>query len=234
MRRLPVGIEGFDKLVEGGIPEGFTVLVSGTTGSGKTTFLIHYIYEGLKRGERAIFITLEQTPEDILEIAEIFGMDLKKYINGGKLKMIHFRPIDLAISGDWKELIYNISSEILDFKPTRVAIDGFAVLLSMLKSEWEIRRFVMELYLSLKKYKATVLITSEIPEGEENKLSRFGVEEFIVDGIILLYFLRVGGETFGNIEIRKMRLTKHAHGQYPLYFTEKGLKVGEESTMLLK
>ena len=231
MERLPIGIPGLDLLIEGGIPKGFIVLVSGTTGSGKTTFLIHYIYEGLKRGERAIFITLEQTPEDILEIAEIFGMDLKKYINGGKLKMIHFRPIDLAISGDWKELIYNISSEILDFKPTRVAIDGFAVLLSMLKSEWEIRRFVMELYLSLKKYKATVLITSEIPEGEENKLSRFGVEEFIVDGIIILKFFRVGGSAFGSLEVRKMRLTKHAHGEFSLDFTEKGLKVSEQETI---
>ncbi len=234
MERLPTGIPGLDPLIQGGIPKGFIVLVSGTTGSGKTTFLLQYCYKGLKRGEKAYFVSFEQRPEDLILTGKSFGMDFERYMEDGKFKIEYYRPIDLVMSEDWKEIIYKIVGEVKHFKPSRVAIDGLSVLMSLLKSEWERRRFIMELYLELKHAGATVLITSEIPEGEENKLSRFGVEEFVVDGIILLYFLRVGGETFGNIEIRKMRLTKHAHGQYPLYFTEKGLKVGEEPTTMLK
>jgi len=231
MERIPSGIPGLDPLIQGGIPKGFVVLVSGTTGSGKTTFLLQYIYEGLKRGERALLITFEQVPEDLLKTAEQFGMDLKKYEEEGKLKIVYYHPIDIAMSGDWKELIYKIVGDIRMFKPKRVAIDGLPVLMSLLKTTWDIRRFILELYFELKKTGVTTLITSEIPEGEENKLSRFGVEEFTVDGIIILKFFRVGGSAFGSLEVRKMRLTKHAHGEFSLDFTEKGLKVSEQETI---
>jgi KaiC/GvpD/RAD55 family RecA-like ATPase len=123
IRKVSTGIEGLDPLIGGGIPEGFIVLVSGTTGSGKTTFLIHYIYKGLQDGEKCIFFTLEQTPEDIKKTASQYGMNLEKFEQEGTLKIIYFSPIEITMQDDPREFILKLIYEIKSFDPRRIAIN---------------------------------------------------------------------------------------------------------------
>ena len=76
----------------------------------------------------------------------------------------------------------------------------------------------------VKREGCTAILTSEIEEGS-NRLSRFGVEEFVVDGVIVLYYLGTVGEYIRSLQIKKMRRTKHGNDVYPLEISEKGLVI---------
>ena len=86
----------------------------------------------------------------------------------------------------------------------------------------------------VKREGCTAILTSEIEEGS-NRLSRFGVEEFVADGVIKLQFIGIGAQSFGNLQIRKMRRTEHRKGWFPMEITPKGIEIGkEEVSVLLK
>jgi len=76
----------------------------------------------------------------------------------------------------------------------------------------------------VKREGCTAILTSEIEE-DSNRLSRFGVEEFVADGVIRLEYSSIGERRFGVIEIRKMRRTEHAHGTFDIQITQKGLEI---------
>jgi KaiC/GvpD/RAD55 family RecA-like ATPase len=89
---------------------------------------------------------------------------------------------------------------------------------------YKIRKMLYKLVENIKKTDATILLSTEVPEGK-NMISRFGVEEFVCDGIIILYYMGHGEGVFRNIEIRKMRRTNHKNGTFPMEITSKGIVV---------
>ena len=94
--RITSGIPGLDKLMEGGFAKGSTNLVSGAAGTGKTIFCAQFIWEGLKKGETCMFITLEERPEDILGDVQRFGWDFEKYIKEKKLFLTYQDPFQIT------------------------------------------------------------------------------------------------------------------------------------------
>ena len=84
--RIESGIQGLDKLIEGGFIKNSVNLVAGQTGTGKTLFCMQYLLNGLKKGENGVYITLEQKQDEILQDVGRFGWDVEfqKYINAGK------------------------------------------------------------------------------------------------------------------------------------------------------
>jgi len=86
--RLKTGVEGIDKLLEGGIPEGFFVAVTGEPGCGKTIFSIHFIYQGVLDGDKCIYVTTEESRESIMRQAAQFNMNFEKAIEEKKLIVI--------------------------------------------------------------------------------------------------------------------------------------------------
>ena len=93
-QRVTSGIKGLDKLMEGGYVKGSANLITGSTGSGKSTFLLQFCWEGLQRGENALYITLEETPDELVRDALQFGWDLEKYRNkrGKEIAIIAAHP----------------------------------------------------------------------------------------------------------------------------------------------
>lgn len=85
MERTKTGIPGFDDLVEGGIPRGSNVLVTGAPGAGKSIFGLQYLYEGAKEGENGIYITLDSTTNTLKNQAAQFGMDMEEFESQGKI-----------------------------------------------------------------------------------------------------------------------------------------------------
>jgi len=221
LERIPSGIPGLDRLIEGGFCKGSTVLISGGAGTGKSIFCTQYIMEGIRRGENCMFITLEQKPDDLIGDVKRFGWDLKKYIQEKRLYLEYMDPFQLT----------DITSPLLDkikqHKIERVAIDSTAVFGMYYKDPFEVRKQLFKLLVGLKDIGVTSLLTSELPENAKS-LARFGVEEFIVDGLILLSFVGIGGQDFGNVQVRKMRRTKHATAWYPMDITNKGIVVKRE------
>lgn len=216
--RITSGIPGLDSLMEGGFVKGSTNLISGAAGTGKTIFCTQYIMEGLKNGETCMFITLEEKPEDIIGDVRRFGWDLKKYVGEKKLFLEFQDPFQMT----------DITSPLLDkiqqYKVERVALDSTAIFELYYKDPSEIRKQLFKLLTGLKTIGVTSLITSELPE-ESNTLAKFGVEEFIVDSVIVMHYLGIGESAYGSLQVRKMRRTNHDKDIHPIEITKNGIVV---------
>ena len=226
--RIPSGIPGLDNLMEGGFFKGSTNLISGAAGTGKTIFCSQFIWHGLQNGETCMFITLEERPDDIKDDVQRFGWDFDEYIKKKKLFLVYQDPFQMT------DVTSPLLDEIKQKKVQRVAIDSTAIFGMYYKEPFEIRKQLFKLLNGLKDIGVTSVLTSELPE-ETNQLAKFGVEEFVVDGVIVLRFVGIGGEEFVNLQVRKMRRTKHANGWYPMGITKNGISVKkEERNVLMK
>jgi len=161
-------------------------------------------------------------PEEIKGDVRQYGWDFEKYEAQGTFRIEYFDPFELS------DMSHRLNDLIEVNKFDRVVIDSLSLLGMYIKDEFEIRKKLFKIIQNIKKSGATTLISGEIPEHEPNKLSRYGVEEFVVDGVIVLYYHRMSDGNFGNLEIRKMRRTKHAHGTFPTFITDKGYEVSTE------
>src|SRR5512136_1756955 len=92
--RLKTGIGGLDEMLQGGLPENHIVLVMGSFGTGKTTFGLQFLLEGLRNAEPCIFISLEEDKESILKNASSFGWDLSEVLDKKKLGLFKLEPSD--------------------------------------------------------------------------------------------------------------------------------------------
>ncbi len=226
VRRVSTGIKGLDTLLEGGFIKGSAVLVTGGAGTGKTIFGLQYLWEGLKKGEPGVYITLEEDVEDIKEDARKFGWDFAEYEKKGLFRIVYFDPLQV------NEMGINVVDDIGKIDAQRVVIDSVSIVGMILPNHMQIRKKLISLINSVKNTGATSVLISEVLDSDEKGLSRFGVEEFVVDGVVVLRYLNIGGENFGSLEIRKMRRTKHHHGTFDLIINEKGIKIGETSSSI--
>ena len=244
--RVKTGIKGLDKALNGGIPEGNLVLVSGGAGTGKSTLCMQYIINGAKSGEKSIYITTEQTRKELDRLAKCFGWNLKQLESKGKLRIFY---LDInAITNFLDTLI----EEIHAFKPKRIAIDSLTTLTDNLaitdfrdKTGFSMVQFMENtfptnlseklvtknvLYSLINKLKhevgVTTLLTSELYETSKG-LSADGVSEFIVDGVMTLSYMKIGVIEDRSLRIRKMRYTDHSKDYFLYEFSPKGITIKE-------
>jgi KaiC/GvpD/RAD55 family RecA-like ATPase len=221
VERVVTGIPGLDQLMEGGFVKGAVILVTGGTGTGKTTFCAQFIWEGLRKGEPGVYITLEEDPEDIKEDLKRFGFNFERFEKEGKFKFVYQNPFEIS----------DISSTIVDsvnkLNAKRIVLDPVSLIGMYMKDPAVIRKRLFEIIRLLKKTGATTIVTSEILENEIGErggsLSRDGVSEFIVDGIIILNLFGIGEGIIRSLMIRKMRRTKHGTDVYPMEMGSNGI-----------
>src|SRR5687768_9561732 len=92
VQKLPTGISSFDMIAEGGLPKNRTTLVAGTAGSGKTVFAVQFLAAGIVAGERGVFVTFEESPDDVRKNMRSFGWDLSKWEREGMLAIVDASP----------------------------------------------------------------------------------------------------------------------------------------------
>lgn len=216
VKRAESGVPGMDDIVNGGIPEKNLVLVSGGPGSGKTTIGVQFLLEGIENGETGIYVNLDETKDDIIRNAEIFGWDLEKHEENDDL---HFVRPNLFDFDKTKRAIDNIASR---FDADRIVIDSLSVIGSAVDSEFKMRKGIMELNQRINRLDATTMTISEV-DGKE--ISKHGVEEYSVDGIIRLYFDREGSSFRRGIAVKKMRGSDHSKNLHPIEIGNNGVKV---------
>ncbi len=241
IERVQTGVYGLDELIEGGFPKGRTILVSGGTGAGKTIFGMQYLYRGaVEYGEPGVFVTLDERPELIRQDMTRFNWDIPKL---EKKNMIAILDASSARAGFPSEEKYRIPDTSLDVDrlllrimqvvdeigAKRLVLDSVAGLSAHIDSIHEIRRTILKVNYMLMRTDVTAVITSEVPEqgftAGPMQFSKYGVEEYVADGVIVLHYLGFGTSDTRTLYIRKMRGTRHAEEILPMHITQKGIVV---------
>ena len=223
---LSIGIEGLDRII-GGIPERYVITVFGTYGTGKTTFGLHFIYEGLRNGENCIFISLDEDEESIIETAEGFGMEFGKYIESKNLEVLRLDPIII------KESIEKLSGDLINLirktNASRIVIDTISILESLFdeKERWVA---LSNFRNTIKKGGLTAIFTSEADKINPTS-TKYGILEYMSDGAIALRYIRreITEEPLLALEIVKIRRMKHPRKLIPYVITERGIEVLTEA-----
>ncbi len=130
MNRVKTGISGFDNLVGGGIPEGFSVLLTGRPGTGKTIFALEYLYNGAMNGEKGMYVAFDSSVNMLKEQAKQFGMDLDAMEKQAKIYMLK-----VPLGGVKFNLFENINKIKKDMGVKRIVFDGltmFAINMNLL------------------------------------------------------------------------------------------------------
>ncbi len=229
VEKIRTMIEGFDDISHGGIPISRTTLVSGTSGTGKTLFSLQFLYNGITYfEERGVFVTFEESPSDIIKNAGIFGWDLQRLIDEGKLFILDASPDpegqDIVGNFDLSALIERLQYAIRKYQAKRVAIDSVTAVFQQYEAMGVVRREIFRLVARLKLLNVTTVITTERSE-EYGPVASFGVEEFVSDNVVIVRNVLEGERRRRTIEILKLRGTTHMKGEYPFTITNDGINI---------
>jgi KaiC/GvpD/RAD55 family RecA-like ATPase len=240
-KRLSTGIHGLDWMIEGGFQEGRTVLVTGACGTGKTIFAHQFLYHGAAEcKEPGVFVTMDERPSMMRDDMARFGWDIKKLENQNKIAIIDVSAARIGYPSEEKfalpqtgldidRLLLKIMQIADKIKAKRLVIDSLAGLGLHIADEVEVRKTILKINYMLMKSKVTTLITSEVPEQSFGAgpmtFSKYGVEEYAADGVIVLHYLGIGTESNRSMFVRKMRGTKHVEDILPMEITKKGIVV---------
>ncbi len=223
---VSTGIDGLDSMLGGSVPRGHAIAVLGSFGTGKTTFGLQFVHKGLTSGEKAIFISLEEDVDSVVQDAAAFGWDLQPYLQDETLSVVKLEPADA------KSTVTRIRSElpsfIKKFGAHRIVVDSVSLLNMMFPDPAERRTHLFDLCQQVRETGATAVYTAESGEGRR---SVDGLVEYVSDGVILLRMEEnpASREVQPTIQIAKMRRLKHSRRLKPYSITESGLVVHAES-----
>lgn len=210
---IGTGVEGVDAMFSHGIPRGASVLVAGGPGSGKTIFCLQTLYEAAKAGEKCFYMTFEEDPERLRQHMLDFGWDPAPLEKSGHLMIKKVssldvtRQIDAMLEKEKGELLIDLKPLIVpkNFKPDRIVVDSLSAIASAFYGREETYRlYVEQLFKLFTEMGATSFLVSETPDPLV-RLTVSGVEEFIADGVIVMYNIRHGNIRENALEILKMR-----------------------------
>lgn len=224
--KAKTGIEGFDDITMGGLPQGRPTLVCGSAGCGKTLFASTFLVNGAREGEPGVFVTFEERPRDIVANVASLGFELDALIEQGLVAIEHIaiEPSELAEVGDYdlEGLFLRLELAIDEVGAKRIVLDTIESLFSAFQNPAILRAEIRRLFDWLKEKGLTAVITGERGDGT---LTRQGLEEYVSDCVILL-----DHRVHNQISTRRMRIVKYrgtAHGtnEYPFLIGEDGFSV---------
>jgi KaiC/GvpD/RAD55 family RecA-like ATPase len=231
--KIRTGIPGFDLIIDGGLKEGKTVVLSGESGSGKSTFGMQFLYNGaLDFEEPGIFVTLSQSPQELINDFSSYGWEIERLMEEEKLLMIDARPFKMNDecyeSGDFlyesepfpfTHLTQMILQGIKKIRAKRLVIDSLSVLSMQYGNQFNTRQGIQKMIQFLDEKKCTSIFISE------NIESRTPPEWYAASGIVILNHTQKTNTMERTIQVIKMRGTKHSEQIYPIRFNENGYHV---------
>lgn len=228
IERISTGIATLDTLIEGGIPRGFTVLVAGNPGTGKTILTSHFLYEGLLKGEGALYVSFSESKTQFYENFKRFGMNFSDFEGDNKFAYLDFASVTKEGITDALEEVLNVSRNI---GARRVVIDSFSAILLAFENTNE-ARIALHVVLGkmLRAEGITNMLITEVPIGSNNIGS--GMEEFVADGIIQLEHGNTNAIP-ATVKVIKMRATSINREAHISLISEKGMVVYPKQSLEL-
>jgi circadian clock protein KaiC len=220
LKRCKTHIEKLDEILGPGIPQGSSILVAGVAGTGKTVLSLEFIYRGALAGEKGILFSFEETPERLRAAAKGLGWDLDREIERGMVEIVFIPQPDIAVETH----LLMMQQRITAMKAKRVVIDSVSVFLHKVTDSQVSREKIFHLCSIVQNAQAVGVFPTDIPYGSA-LVSRFGVEETVVDGVIILSSLQEGQERQRYLEVYKLRNTAHLKGRHNMLIGEGGISV---------
>ncbi len=218
--RCKTGIAKLDDLLGQGIPRGSSLLIAGVAGTGKTVLLLEFLYRGAQRGEKGIVFSFEETEERLRAAARGLGWDLDREVARGMIQIVFIAQPNIMVEGH----LLMMRERIEAMGAKRVAVDSISVFLHKVHDPQISREKTFQLASIIQNSQAVGLFATDIPYGS-GKISRFGVEETVVDGVVLLTSSEEGFERQRYIEVYKLRNTAHLKGRHPLTIGPGGIAI---------
>lgn len=247
-----VGIPGLDEMIKDGIPTGYSILVTGGPGTGKSTFGMQFLYEGERKfGEKGLYITFEENPDNMRRNFSKYGWELDN------IEILCLKPKrveSLDKKGDdsfiipWsaytgkkgakfpmsafsiKDVKSLIKKKAEEEQIDRLVLDSLSSLVLLEDDKFKMRQEVHEIIDMLEELGCTSLILTEMPWGMQG-ISKFGVEEFLLQGVIVIYNTKKGSKRVRGLEVLKMRGRKHSDKICLMEMTDKGIVVYPEESL---
>ncbi len=227
--RVKVGISGLDDMLGGGLIPGSICSIIGTYGTGKTTFSLMFVWDGLQKGENVIYISLEEREERIVTYMKQKGWDIDQYLNKS-LYVIKLDPTDFNLANNRiKNELPNLISEV---HASRVVIDPISLFEDLFETDAARRQEMYRFVEGLRDKQCTIMMTSET-HMDNMFSSRHGLIEYLADTVILLRYVRPSDLTDVHLalEVVKMRMSAHSREIKPYEIEQDQVMVYSEANV---
>ncbi len=217
VERIKTGIYGLDQLIEGGLIDKSAIVVVGSSGTGKTTFAMQFLMHGIDNGEQGLYVTMEESPEQIMREAKMMGWDMERHYEKN-LFFIHLK------GKNFKKMIEEQLPQLVkarsdyDIK-TRVVIDPMTPVIWATESKLEQRELIGKLFYTLKELGVVMATVEEHSKPGETIGEDVLLPIYLSDGVFHLEYYPIGGAFNRTLNIVKMRGTQHGEGVYPYIFS---------------
>jgi circadian clock protein KaiC len=227
-KRLSIGIPELDEMLGGGIPEGDSLLIAGSSGTGKSLLATQFIAAGIRQGEPGIVAVFEERPEEYAERASSFGLDLDTPLQEGKLQVIYLRPLDLSVDETMQEILDAIKKA----GAKRLVIDSLAGFEMALAPGFrtDFRESLYRMIFALTGLGITILSTVEMEECFTELLFSTYSISFLTDDIIRLRYVEIEGQLRRILMVVKMRGGAHSKDIREYEISSDGIVIGERLT----
>ena len=218
--RISTGIAGLDEMTHGGLPRGGSTLVLGPSGCGKTALALQFLFTGLQKGERGLYVTFQENATQLMRKAAGFGWDLKPYIESGELTIAHVAEGSL----DLDYIASVVRGELAKGALQRMVIDSLAEMVVAARESERFSAFARTLLGWLRAAGVSVLTTSETSSlGPTPEL--IGGLSFLYHNVVLLRYIEHASEIGRAVTILKMRNSDHEKGLWVFAITDRGFAV---------
>jgi circadian clock protein KaiC len=218
--RCRVGIGKLDELLGGGIPRGSSLLIAGVAGTGKTVLGLEFAYRGALAGEKSVVFSFEETEARLRAAARGLGWDLDAQIEKGMVEIVFIPQPDIMV----EHHLLMMQEKIMAMKAKRVVVDSLSVFLHKTTDPQIAREKVFQIATIVQNTDAVGFFATDVPYGT-TQISRFGVEETVIDGVIILSSLEEGMERQRYLEVYKMRNTAHLKGRHTMTIDTGGMQI---------
>jgi circadian clock protein KaiC len=220
--RVSLGIEGIDEQIGGGLPRGSATLIAGPSGAGKSVLGLHFVAEGIARGEHCLYLSFQQTNEQLIAHGETFGWPFKEAVDSGLLRIRHLEPVEISLDVVGAELR---EASLGESRVHRVVVDSLAELEPAARGTARFPDYLTALTGLFASIGATTVLTSETTAffGPAFELPH-GLA-FVADNVILLRYAELESEVRRVLAIVKLRDGDHTKDLLEVEITKTGMNV---------